>query len=146
MYYFRREWPVWRNISKSHLAHFVISQMFGAMPVVNVSNWSLSDLHFKWASLRTIYAVFVSTILSVYSLFLLWKIFTDAVHLNMIGLSSLNEFVGWKKMLAEYFWFFSKRFILRIECAWIHQFFGIIDTLARADAAVANSRVVANFS
>lgn len=97
---FRRAiWPI-----------LVISQMFGAMPVVNVSNWSLSDLHFKWASLRTIYAVFVSTTLSIYSLFLLWKIFTDAVHLNMIGLSSLNEFVGWKKNASRILLIFQQTF------------------------------------
>lgn len=60
-----------------------IGQMYGAMPVIGISSQSLSDLHFKLKSFRTIFAVIVAIILSSYSLFSLWKIFTDAVAFNI---------------------------------------------------------------
>lgn len=64
----------------------VISQLYGVMPVAGVSSWSLSDLQFKWKSSRTIYAIIVALILSGYSLYLLWKIFTTIAYFNIIGL------------------------------------------------------------
>lgn len=73
----------------------MIGQIYGVMPVGGVSAWSLSDLKFKWKDLRTIYAVIVAIILSGYSLFLLWKIFTDVAYFNIIGL-------GFNKNLSEY--------------------------------------------
>ena len=60
-----------------------IGQIYGVMPVIGVSSRSLSDLHFKWKSSRTIYAVIVAIILSSYSLFLLWRSFIDIAYFNI---------------------------------------------------------------
>lgn len=57
----------------------VIGQFYG----VGVSSRPLSKLHFKWNCFRTIFAIIVAIILSGYSLFLLWKIFTDAAYFYM---------------------------------------------------------------
>lgn len=118
----------------------VIGQFFGIMPLIGVSGWSLSDLHFKWKSIRTVYAVCVASILSCYSIFLLWKVFTTRVYLNSIGekwflslnYSSLN-------LLMAKFCIFSKRFILRHEWPCVRQFSDFSQALARADAHLANS-------
>lgn len=69
----------------------VISQLYGVMPVSGVTSWSISDLHFKWKSMRTIYAIVVACILSSYSLYLLWKIFTDIAYFNIIGLTFAHQ-------------------------------------------------------
>lgn len=61
----------------------MVGQLHGAMPVIGVSSRSSSDLHFKWKSFRTIYAVIVAFILSSYSLLLLWKIITNPTYLNI---------------------------------------------------------------
>lgn len=61
----------------------VIGQLYGVMPVIGISSRSLSDLHFNWKSFRAIYAVIVAIILSSYSLFVLWKIFTDSAYSNI---------------------------------------------------------------
>lgn len=77
---FRRAiWPI-----------LMIGQMFGVMPVVGISSQSLSDLHFKLKSLRTIYAGIVAIISSNYCLFLFWKIFTDSETFN------ISEYHSWE--------------------------------------------------
>lgn len=61
----------------------IIGQIYGVMPVVGVSSWSLSDLHFNWKCFRTIYAVIVAVILSVHMLYLIWKIIVDSASIHI---------------------------------------------------------------
>lgn len=61
----------------------LVSQIHGVMPLNGIASKSLSDLHFKWRSPRTIYAALVACTLSTYSLLLLCKIFTNPALPNM---------------------------------------------------------------
>lgn len=56
-----------------------IAQLHGVMPIHGISSESLSDLHFKWKSFRTIYAVIATMILLSHTLLLFWKLLTETV-------------------------------------------------------------------
>lgn len=64
----------------------VLGQIFGAMPLINVKNPSLSALHFEWKSLRTFYSIAIAALLSSYSILLVWKILTVSIEFDLIGL------------------------------------------------------------
>lgn len=67
----------------------VIGQIFGVMPVIGVTNRSLSKLHFKWNSIRTCYGFIITIYVLSYTLVQFWTILTSTVKLEKIGSSAL---------------------------------------------------------
>lgn len=63
----------------------VVGQLLGVMPVHGVKGSSVSDLKFKWESLRSLYSFLVAIILSTYTLFFLWKTFSGKADFFDIG-------------------------------------------------------------
>ena len=63
----------------------MVIQLFGIMPVIGVTNESLSNLYFKWKSFRTIYALFVIMVFASHALIMLWKMIVDVIELDIFG-------------------------------------------------------------
>lgn len=64
----------------------VAGQLFGLLPVIRVKDRVASQLQFKWASLRTVYSLCILTILSFYTIFLIFETCVDSNTYATIGL------------------------------------------------------------
>lgn len=63
-----------------------VGQLFGLMPLIGVSKAALSDLQFKWLTVRTVYSVFTVLVYLCHTVSILWRIVSDMIELDIFGL------------------------------------------------------------
>lgn len=81
----------------------VIAQFFGVMPVVGVKSRSITDVHFKWKSVRTFYSLFVISVITSYTLCLIWNSTLDFFSVGLYSNNHLNiayEEINTKKIIS----------------------------------------------
>lgn len=64
----------------------MVGQCFGVLPVIGVRSRNLSELQFKWTSIRTLCSLVCAAFLVCYTLFLGWVAFQVEVESSTIGL------------------------------------------------------------
>lgn len=70
----------------------MVGQLFGVMPLIGVKNPALSDLQFKWRTVRTAYALFTVTVYLLHTLTIFWRILNDMINIDIFGMLNLNKF------------------------------------------------------
>lgn len=74
--YFREAiWPI-----------LFLGQCFGIMPVIGIKVRLISNVRFKWKSLRTLYSFFVLITVASYTLLVAWKTISVNIEFSAIGL------------------------------------------------------------
>lgn len=99
-----------------------LGQMFGLMPVIGITNKSITELRFKWQSRRTIYALISVVATTSYAIWHLWNTFSFRVDFHGIGvLLKLSSFslLFWKR---EYFFPVNSLFFVTSSFGYISFF------------------------
>lgn len=90
------------------------AQFFGIMPVINILARDVSQIHFKWMSLRTMYVLFCCSCLAIYDVFTIAWMMKEGVEFsrivtvifytsNMIaGFCFLQLSIGWPKIIRRW--------------------------------------------
>lgn len=110
------------NFRKSIWPILFIGQILGLMPVIGISQQSISDLKFNWKSRRTLYGFIVAVIATFYASMHVYRTLIVEIDFYLIGLLLTmkiisDNFTSNRQIcFSEFDIFYNKRI-------WMYQFF-----------------------